>query len=202
MKPVHVLDELKKFDPFPDTWIVVGKGPSYDLVKIMETEGCLCCLNETCNQLPPGVVPELTLINDRTVLGEINPDKSDLFAVAIGPHHFAPPEEVQVPFFTSIAETLAILGDRLTYFDLRTCSHTAFPTHPKIQAHFSVYETALWILGYAGAKRILTTGVDGGCAYHRDFGERDEKYRDTDLTPQFERAEITIKQFGLIVEKL
>ena len=159
----HILDALATV---PETWLVVGKGPSYDPKKISVSKCPICCLNETSNLVvAAGNYVDLCLMNDRTVLSKLTSPAitgCELFAIANGPHHFAPPEEVTVEFLNHCAQNLAMMNHRLKYFDLRTCSHSSFPDHPKIQAHFSVYETALWILGYAGAKHILTTGVDGG----------------------------------------
>jgi hypothetical protein len=162
----HILDVL----PMAESWIVFGKGPSFN--RNAEVKGSLkMCINETSNL----VKADVAIMNDLPVIGRLNDfsiQNTALFAMPASIKRKEHQEADNTNFWVEHSCLLSRICDRISYFDTNFTMATVFENKPMLHAHVSTFETCIWLLAYAGVKKVYTSGIDHSVAYSPDFGER------------------------------
>ncbi len=181
-------------------WLIVGKGPSFDEDKARDFDGYVMGINEVMNVMRC----DACILNDYPVLSKLCAEllrPPFAYIVPSHSHDWAAKEGTSIDAMLRIAKTLSLIGDRLFTFDLNTSMHRSFDEAkwPLIHAHNSTYESALWLLGYAGVKEVFTLGIDGTQAYHPTFGVRTDP---VPFTAVKYYAQIPIDFFNITVTRL
>lgn len=177
MKPVK-LPHVSQFQAdYNKPWLVVGKGPSFDMEKVSQWPHRVCGLNNSLH-LPPYPWPDLVVCNDWPMLTScmLIYWEGATFAAPSALHDGAHDWEKSLDMAVALGN--AAQGNHLYTFDLRTNQIRMHPDQPIIEAWVSTAESAFDILGYAGVKEISTIGVDCGNDYHPSFGTRDHSLGD------------------------
>ncbi len=167
-------------------WLILGKGPSFDLLATLDVGGYrLLSLNHVVRERPVDVAHVI----DVDVVEACAEVLAANAGVVVMPWH---PHAGQKPRATTLAEwatRVPVLGEleaagRLLTYDLPTWPDADGPKPaaaaaralPRGPVYYSA-EAALSLLALAGARRVRSLGVDGGSAYGKTFDDLEDTTR-------------------------
>lgn len=158
-------------------WLILGKGPSFDLVDRVERSVFrLCSLNHVVREIPV----DLAHVIDIDVVAECAEaiDRNARFLVLPRRPHvrFAATERPIEGFFDEIPVLRKLDREgRLVWYNLSSSPLPPDAGSPVVEAlHFSA-EAALGLLAAAGVRVVRSLGVDGGAAYGGRFADLRER---------------------------
>jgi hypothetical protein len=170
----HTLDVLG--DCSGESWIIVGKGPSFDaetVRKYQEDGFKVCSINNAAAALDVRV--NLIVANDWAPLNWFGP--LDTVVAAPSTLHANIPNSI--PHMFQACAAYAKWAKTLTLFDMKLTNEGAprryYPDYPLVETCTSSTESAVQLLAFAGVRRIHFIGVDGGQPHHNAFEERSDK---------------------------
>lgn len=181
------------------TFLIVGKGPSFDLAAIDRADAVRICINDTANVVAK---PDFCIFNDMVSIGKLTLQAMAKVGCFLTPSTISPTRRIDHMLLTWIMmhERLAAMKGKTSHFELNARLHKILEDEPIIHAFNSTYESAIWLLAHAGAKRVRTSGIDFSVSYHPRFGERT-----SGATPYLAMryyAAVAIDAFGMDVRPL
>jgi hypothetical protein len=157
----YIVDHIRELGG--DEWLVIGKGPSFDEEKSKE----LSIRKIGINQAADVVSCDVAISNDWTML-QLWKKPQRSYALPSFDHYWNDISILKVLEFLKNAKDLSL--DNFWQYDLQTNKRSfLFPERELIHAYVSTYESVLWILGYAGVRKIITTGIDFGSGGTNDY---------------------------------
>jgi hypothetical protein len=158
----HIIDHIRELGG--DEWLVIGKGPSFDEEKSKELSIRKIGINQAANIIPC----DIAISNDWALLKYWNtPQRA--YALPSFDHYWNDMSILKVLEFLKNAKDLDL--DNFWQFDLYTNKRSFLfeERNQLIHAYNSTYESVLWLLGYAGVRKIITTGIDFGTGGTEDY---------------------------------
>jgi hypothetical protein len=167
-----ILRWARSFDVNQKPWLILGKGPSYQLIRDVRLEDFYTC---SLNHVVREQRVELAHIIDIDVVSdcaEAIDRNAACLALPFFPHVNHRPSSKTVVQFADEMPLLRKLRDegRLVWYNLST-SQKKVGESPVIVARFFSAESAVNILAECGAKTIRSLGVDGGNSYASRFDD-------------------------------
>lgn len=183
-------------------WLILGKGKSLDKIQSMKTfDYNIMSINESYQAVKYDCRVKLkaVIFNNAETLEKLHKDPPPVGTSLLTPRSFTNHnmKKLQdVNFWVKNAHFLRAFRDNFYYYS--PCFNwlerrDEFP----VIAYNSTFESALWVLGYAGVKNIFTCGVDHDCGYHHSFGDSQVSYAAVKYY-----AQVPIDHFGLNVRAL
>ena len=166
----------RSFDVDKKPWLILGKGPSYQHVRMVNLSDFFTC---SLNHVVREQRVDLAHIIDIDVVADcaqaIDKNASYL-ALPFFPHVNHRPTAKNIMNFVDEIPFLAKLEKegRLIWYNLST-SNKQIGSSPVIVAKFFSAESAVNILAECGAKTIRSLGVDGGNTYASHFEDLKKK---------------------------
>ena len=156
-------------------WLLVGKGPTFDRIKEVNTSSYyVCSLNHVVRELPVTVAHFIDIepVLDCQALLEQN---AKFVVMPFHPHINCKPSSKSLIEFAAEIPALSRLAQqgRLIWYNLD--SGKPHGDSPLVYAHYFSSEAALEVLARCGAKRVYSLGVDGGASYSSNFSDLSDK---------------------------
>ena len=156
-------------------WLLVGKGPTFDRIKEVNTSSYyVCSLNHVVRELPVTVAHFIDIepVLDCQALLEQN---AQFVVMPFHPHINCKPTSKSLIEFAAEIPALSRLAQqgRLIWYNLD--SGKPHGDSPLVYAHYFSSEAALEVLARCGAKRVYSLGVDGGASYSSNFSDLSDK---------------------------
>jgi len=167
-----ITEWARSFDVDKKPWLILGKGPSYQHVRIVNlSDFFICSLNHVVREQRV----DLAHIIDIDVVADCAQaiDKNAAYlALPFFPHVNHRPTAKNIMDFVDEIPFLAKLEKegRLIWYNLST-SNRQVGSSPVIVAKFFSAESAVNILAECGAKTIRSLGIDGGNSYASRFDD-------------------------------
>lgn len=170
-----VLTWKEEFALASKPWILLGKGPSFDKVREIDTTPFFTCsLNHVVRELP---VTLAHFIDIEAVLDckDVLQAHAQFVVLPFYPHVQCKVTRKTLPEFIDEIPELRALAEqgRVLWYNLD--SGRAQSGAPVVKAgHFSA-EAALEVLAMCGAKEVRSIGVDGGSRYSEAFSDLNDR---------------------------
>lgn len=188
---------------FPKPWLILGKGKSLSKVNEISTDDLkkynVISINEAYQAIRYHDLSYLKAIvfNDIDALEKIAKDPPDYDVRLLTPasfynHH--KPDLFMTDFWVRIMPKFK--DHNFSYYSPGFNWLKNEDPYPVI-AYNSTFESAIWVLGYAGARDIFTLGVDHDIGYYAGFGKSDANYSAVKYY-----AQVPIDFFGMKVKAL
>jgi hypothetical protein len=158
----------------PDTrpWLILGKGPSFDLRHGLDLGACkLMSLNHVVRELRVDVAHMI----DIDVVGACAHEIATQAGVLVMPWYPHIKNLVGTKTLAEWTDEIPVLSQlqqqgRLLWYDLRT-SDRRHGSHPVVRATYFSAEAALDLLAQSGVPKVRSLGVDGGATYGNAFDD-------------------------------
>ncbi len=165
-------DWLRSEGPDPAPWLILGKGPSFDLRHGHDLRSFrLLSLNHVVRELPVDVAHMID-IDVVTACADAITTQAKVLVMPWVPHVKNQVGEKTLADWLADLPVLRELDaqGRLLWYDLRTASQR-HGTDPVVRATYFSAEAALDLLAQAGVAKVRSLGVDGGAAYGNAFDD-------------------------------
>jgi hypothetical protein len=162
----------QSFDVNQKPWLILGKGPSYGLIRDLHLDAFYTCsLNHVVREQRVDLahIIDIDVVSD---CAEAIDRNAAALALPFFPHVNHRPTAKTVLEFADEIPLLRKLRDegRLVWYNLSTSQKTVGES-PVIVAKFFSAESAVNILAECGVKTIRSLGVDGGNTYANRFDD-------------------------------
>jgi len=172
---LDIIDWSKAFNPAGKPWLILGKGPTFQKIRnIDSTPYYTCSLNHVVRELPVTLAHIIDIDVVADCANEI--DRNARFLVLpYKPHVKNSPSEKTLDDFMQEMPILEKLNreGRLVWYNLSSSSPRE--GSPVIKAKFFSVEAALNLLVACGARVVRSLGVDGGRTYSKQFDDLKDK---------------------------
>jgi hypothetical protein len=171
-----ILEWSRRFEPATKEWLILGKGPSYELIHRLDVQPFfVCALNHVVRERPVDLahVIDIDVVEDCAEQLEHN---ARYVVMPFYPHRKNHPTRRTLMDFADSIPVLASLRAkrRLVGYNLSTAAKQVGDS-PVIESRCFSAEAVVDILGTCGVRRVRTLGVDGGSDYaltYRDLRGR------------------------------
>lgn len=169
---------VEKLKLFPDKpWIILGKGPSLRWDDDFKNFNILS-INDSFKIIPPFKRHSISIIlNDIKAIesfsDEILGENTSIFT----PYAFNQncDRARLTDFWIKNSLFFNKFKNNFTYYS--PCFNWIKPEmNHNVTAYNSTYESAIWLLGYAGVRFIMTCGIDHSSGYKESFGTSNANY--------------------------
>lgn len=198
----HFFDWIKSASLAQRPWLMLGKGPSFDLRSNYDLSAYeTLALNHVVRELPVSMAHILD-IDVVLACADAIGQNARLLAMPWYPHENNKVGERSLEYWCQEIPVLRQLDSegRLLWYDLST-SRKRYGAGPVVQAKYFSAEAALSLLALSGVKRVRSLGVDGGDAYGKAFTDLSEVTRlnntHTSFDLQFQGFANTIRRTGV-----
>jgi hypothetical protein len=161
----------KEFDLSAKPWVLVGKGPSFERLKEVDTSRYfVCALNHVVREAPVTVAHFIDI--EPVLHCQESLERNAQFVLL--PYHPHSKCKVTSKTLVDFAEEIPVLKrlaqqGRLIYYNLDSAKPHG--TAPVIKARHFSSASALDVLGRCGASRVFSIGIDGGATYSDRFSD-------------------------------
>jgi len=183
-----ILHWANSFDIHAKQWLILGKGPSYSLVKNVDLANYYTCsLNHVLREHPVDLahIIDIDVVADCSESIERN---ARFLILPFFPHDNHRPTKRTLYDFVNAIPILRSMHDqgRLVWYNLST-SKKQVDCSPVVTAKFFSAEAAVNILAICGVKTIRSLGVDGGSSYAPNYHDLESKTLLTNKHASFDR---------------
>ena len=165
----------RSFDLSGKSWLLLGKGPSFERIKEVPLEDYyVCSLNHVVREIPVTVAHFIDiepLLDCQDVLER----NARFIVIPFHPHVGCKATSKSLEDFVNEIPALGRMArqGRVVWYNLDSGKPRG--SSPLVYAHYFSSEAALEVLARSGAKRVLSLGVDGGSSYSSRFEDLSKK---------------------------
>ena len=188
---MNAIEHASKMPKKP--WLIVGKGPSFDPFFKGFSDYNVLSINDSMQKAKTFIKYGI-IFNDWKAMAKIDFKNAPFVYGPISKMNF---EEFLLSDLFDVEANSPPFWSVMHCFNLNNAAKQIPQYGPTIHAFNSTYESAIWILAYAGVKEVFTMGVDFGHEYHEAFKL---PKREVGFSAMKYYAQVAIDYFGMKVE--